>query len=167
MRILSLDPGEKVGWAVAELDEDSLVPFVLHPESAEPVTFAAPELKIINHGISHLKDMALAVHKKIDTYDVMIYETWRLRGSSAKAMIGNDFPSVQFIGMVRLACWLSPGTQIVDQSPATKSTADRVIPLLYPEIAKRIAAAPKAHDESHDTDALRHLAKWHYSRFIK
>lgn len=162
MRILALDPGERVGWAVAECDDELLVPWHI----SEEVTVAAPELRIVNHGISFLKDMALAVHDRAFSYNHVVYETWRLQANKARTFAGSDFPSVQFIGMVRMACWLNPTVTIHSQSPSTKSTADRVIPLLYPDIDGRIKAAPAAHDDSHDTDALRHLAYWHYRRFI-
>lgn len=145
-RVLALDPGERVGWAHG--------------------TISPVGLEVTGHGISVLKDMALAVHARASEYDVLIYETWRLRPAMAKKFAGNDFPSVQFIGMVRLAAWLTPGLKLVSQGPSIKATADRVIPAHYSDIAEKIAALPKAHDDSHDGDALRHLAYYHFDRYL-
>lgn len=164
MRILALDPGERVGWAVGEVDEDE---FTVLPNTDN---LAVPALKVVNHGISELKPMALAAYRSVkddDKYDVVIYETFKLSGAKARFLVGSEFPTVQFIGMVRLACWLNPRVKVVSQSPAMKSTADKVIPAFYADINQRIADAPKAHDESHDTDALRHLAKWHWDTYVK
>lgn len=151
MKILALDPGEKVGWATASLDDGGLA--------------------VDTHGISHLKDMALAIFRAVveeRRYDLVIYETWRLRRDKAMTFVGNEFPSVQFIGMVRLCCWLS-NTKIVAQGPGVKqSTADAVLDAgHYPEIKKLIDGAPKRHDESHDVDALRHLVAWHWKKGSK
>lgn len=147
MKILVLDPGEKVGWATAQMTSDGLA--------------------VLDHGISHLKDTAMAVYDAVverKTYSVVVCETWRLRPGSAKHFIGNDFPSVQFIGMVRLCCWLA-NVKYVGQSPSVKSTANQLLTAAhYPEIAELIAKAPAAHDQSHDTDALRHLVAYHWGR---
>jgi hypothetical protein len=149
VKILALDPGERVGWATATVDGPH------------------HELVIEDHGIARLRDMAMAVYRAVvteDKYDVVIYETWRLRANKARQFAGNDFPSVQFIGMVRLACWLNPRVKLASQGPSIKSTADKVIPNQYPDVARRIDNAPAAHDESHDTDALRHIAFYHWSK---
>jgi hypothetical protein len=148
VRVLALDPGERVGWATGVID-----------------TGAEPFLEVSNHGISFLKDMALKLHEVAGNYDVIVYETWRLRPNKAKAFIGNEFLSSQFIGMVRLCCWLNPGVKIVPQGPNTKSTADRYIAHHQPDIQRRLDAMPKAHDDGHDGDALRHLAFYYYDKF--
>ena len=170
-RIIWLDPGEKVGWATATLDHDHYVPcFPETPEHPYDVVIQTmPTLTIEKHGISHLKDMALALHRAVvleDKYDVVGYESWRLATGKAKQLGGNDMQSSQFIGMVRLCAWLNPRVKIVDQAPAAMKTADKIIPSLYPEIHELIKKAPKSHDESHDTSALRHLAKWHWDKYV-
>lgn len=167
MRILVLDPGEKVGWATATLDPDVLVPLPL--ESGDVIQ-TMPELTVTKTGISALKPMALATYKALvteDKYDLVIYETWRLAKGLATKFAGSDFPSVQFIGMVRLACWLNGGVKVAPQPPANMRAIDPVLPKLYPEIHRLIQAAPASHDESHDTSALRHLAFWHFKTYVK
>lgn len=175
LSVLALDPGDKTGWAVGTVDPDHYQP--IFPDELSAVTAGdlgdtiqtMPVLTVEKHGISHLKDMALACHKAIvleDRYDVVIYETWRLAKGKAMAMSGSDFQPSQFIGMVRLCCWLNPRVKVVAQPPKAKATADKILPKLYPEIQDLIDKAPKAHDESHDTDALRHLAKWHWDTYV-
>jgi hypothetical protein len=89
LHVLALDPGERVGWARAAIYPDG-------------------QWFEMTHGITPLKDMALAVHRKITDYDVVVYETWRLAADKARSFAGSDFPSVQFIGAVKAAAWLNP-----------------------------------------------------------
>lgn len=153
LRVLSLDPGDRVGWARADVD----------PSSGTWDDF--------RHGITPLKDMALAVHSALvygdDTedelglrYDLVVCEDWRLYPHLAKTMVGSAFPSVQFIGMVKLSCWLS-GTKYVTQGAAIKTTADKVMAKLNPELHE-LVTKPIAHDDGHDLDAIRHLYFWTY-----
>jgi hypothetical protein len=137
--VLALDPGEKVGWARAYVADDG--------------SWCG-----YDHGITALKPMALAVHANIAKYDVVIYETWRLRASETQKFVGNDFQSSQFIGMVRLAAWLNPQVRLVSQGPSVKTTAEKTAPS---ELRKLLARMPKTHDDAHDGDALLHL--WHYT----
>jgi hypothetical protein len=150
-RVLSLDPGERVGWARADVHEDG--------------TWTD-----LRHGITPLRDMAIAVadsfgiaaeyFSKSDVcggseYDVVIVEDWRLRPAEAKHFVGSSFPSVQFIGAVRLCCWLS-GTKLVMQGASTKKTADKSMAALRPDLYAKVTT-PRAHDDAHDMDAIRHL----------
>lgn len=150
MKVLAIDPGERVGWATFEVAAQS-------PEGGPP------ELTVVNHGIAFLKDFALKYMKVVKDYDVVVYETFRLRPTSAKAMIGNDFPVVQLIGMVKLGAWLHPQVKLVSQGPVIKHTADKTMP---DEIRKRIEGLPANHDDSHDGDALRHGWHWYWSRYV-
>lgn len=154
MRVLALDPGDRVGWARADVD----------PSSGTWDDF--------RHGITPLKDMALAVHERVTggrnrrpleherSYDLVVCEDWRLYPHLAKTMVGSAFPSVQFIGMVKLSCWLS-GTKYVTQGAAIKTTADKVMAKLNPELHE-LVTKPIAHDDGHDLDAIRHLYFWTY-----
>src|SRR4051812_11884394 len=65
LHVIALDPGERVGWARARVNPDG---------TWDDMT----------HGITALKDMALALHKNVTKYDVVIYETWRLRADEAR-----------------------------------------------------------------------------------
>lgn len=141
--VLATDPGERVGWARATFEDDG----TWHD---------------LEHGITPLKDMALAIDKNIHKYDVLVFETWKLRPGTARAFIGSDFPSIQFIGMQRLSAWRE-GVILVPQDPVIKSTADKVAP---PEIQEIIAREPGKHDDGHNIDALRHLFFYHWEEYI-
>ena len=91
-RVLALDPGDKVGWARADVADDG--------------TWTN-----LRHGITPLKPMALSVHKSlcppwtggewdrtVPSYDVVVCERWALYPHMAKYMIGSEIPSAQFIG---------------------------------------------------------------------
>lgn len=157
MRVLALDPGERVGWARADVAEDG--------------TWSE-----LRHGITPLKDMALAVYRALETeppdiegdglpaklpeYDVLVVEDWRLRAEKAKSFVGSSFPAVQFIGMVRLCAWRS-GCKLVMQGPALKTTADKTLARLWPEMYEKVTQSI-SHDDGHDLDAIRHLWVWTY-----
>lgn len=151
MRVLALDPGERVGWARADVDDSGT-------------------WDDFRHGITPLRDMAMAVHRALTDhdgydvramapqYDVVVVEDWRLYPHLAKSMIGSSFPSVQFIGMVRLSCWLS-NTKIVTQGAGIKTTADKMMAKVHPDLYE-LVTRPVAHDDGHDQDAIRHLFYW-------
>lgn len=150
MRVLALDPGERVGWARADIAEDG--------------TWSE-----FRHGITPLWDMALAVHSSLlvhgayddprPDYDVVVMEDWRLYPHMAQQFVGSAFPSVQFIGAVRLCCRLS-GTKLVMQGASVKKTADKTLQKLRPELHE-LVTRPIKHDDGHDLDAIRHL--WVYA----
>lgn len=147
-RVLAIDPGERVGWATGVIAWEDGVGAV----SSDP-----PLLHVQNHGISHLKEFALKLHKVAGNYDRIVYETWRLRPQMARKFIGSEFPTVQLIGMIRLCAWAN-GVPVYAQGPDTKATATRTLAAgHHPDIAERIAKLPKVHDEAHDGDALLHL----------
>ena len=135
-RVLVLDPGERVGWARAEVSSDG-------------------SWTDLRHGITPLRDMAFKVHEAAKDYDVIVFEDWRLYPQQAKTMIGSTFPSVQFIGMVKLSAWMA-GTKLVTQGAAIKTNADRAMKALMPDLYE-VVTRPVRHDDGHDQDALRHL----------
>lgn len=141
MRVLALDPGDRVGWARADVD---------------PSSGTWDDLR---HGITPLKDMALAIHaSKLGEYDLVVCEDWRLYPHMAKQMIGSSFPSAQFIGMVRLLCW-TYHRKLVMQGASIKTTADKTMAALRPDLYE-LVTKPIAHDDGHDLDAIRHLFFW-------
>lgn len=148
MRVLALDPGERVGWARADVDELG----------------AWTDLR---HGITPLREMALALHRALTPeegfqpqrdYDLVIVEDWRLRADKAREFAGSRFPAVQFIGMVRLCAWVS-GVEVVMQPPRIKTPADKTLAALNPELYEKVTR-PLKHDDAHDLDAIRHLWFW-------
>lgn len=163
MRVLALDPGEKVGWARADVS----------PTGA---------WSDVRHGITPLRDMAIAVHKALcepyidgtpDThlsrgnqtiemandYDVVVCEDWRLYPHMAQQFVGSSFPSVKFIGAVELACWVS-GTKLVKQGAAVKKPALAMMAKFDPTLHAKVTRSG-AHDDLHDMDALIHM--WRYT----
>lgn len=143
MKVLAIDPGERVGWATGSLADGAL--------------------DIGDHGITKLWPFAKKLGEVFTDYDVVIYETWRLRATMAKKFIGNDFQPVQLIGVVRYLAMLNPQVKLVSQGPAIKSTAEKTVP---DDLRKRLDALPKAHDECHDYDALLHLWHWYWKTYI-
>jgi hypothetical protein len=143
MRLLAIDPGEKFGWAHATIDpaNDDYVP--------------PGQFEVTGHGITPAKDFIVKLFEAVSTYDVVVLESYRISTVPArlKAHAGSDVPTLQYIGAVRAACWLNPQVKLVTQAPATKKTADSTMPSW---LSTRIAGLPKAHDDAHDGDALRH-----------
>jgi hypothetical protein len=141
VRVLAIDPGEKCGYATGEITDG--------------------KLELLTYGIADLKDMALKTHEVISNYDVLVVESYRISATHVKHHIGSDVPTLQVIGALRLCAWLNPKVRIVMQAPAIKSTANATMP---PELQKIIDAAPKAHDQAHHTDAIRHLHHFWWKR---
>ena len=123
MKVIAIDPGERVGWATG----------VVHPA---------------------LKDFAVTLGERIQDYDVVVYEVWRLYPQMAKKLIGNDMQPSQLIGIIRYLSWISPSTKLVSQGANIKNTAMKTMP---DEIKERMSKST----EQHDQDALMHL--WHYA----
>ncbi|MGZ6570493.1 MAG: hypothetical protein ACXVHB_05810 [Solirubrobacteraceae bacterium] len=156
-RVLALDPGDKVGWARADIHDDGT-------------------WENVRHGITPLKPMALAVHRSlvppsplrpVAEYDAVVMERWALYAHKAKAMIGSEIPSAQFIGMVKMSCWLA-GVPCVMQNAAKVNSnrsdvlapAEASMKKLRPELFE-LVTQPGAHDDQHDLVALKHL--WAYT----
>lgn len=137
MRILALDPGEKVGWARTEVD-------------------AKGKTSELVHGISTLKDMAMRLSIAFDGYDVVVCETFIVPPGSR---LTGSFPTVQFIGMVRLLSWQTPKVDMIWQAPRVMHTAAKTIQKLKPSWAEIINQGG-AHDDTHDYSAILHL--WHH-----
>lgn len=156
MRVLAIDPGERVGWAHGEI----VVP---DPRS---ITQFFPHLVLTGHGITPYKDFALKLHGVAGDYDVIVYETFRLQASKAKELIGDDFPTVQFIGMVRLCAWLA-STKLQYQGPAIKETAIRSMKSLRPDLWEIVEPALSGrHDDGHHGDAILHLHHYFWERYV-
>ena len=139
MRILALDPGEATGWAWGDLDENG------------DLTVGASGWDPWKSVVMHLAQKQVLASQR--TYDTLVYETWRLRGSSAKQLIGSDMQSSQCVGCIKLCGWLS-GARIVGQEPAIKDVIDAIMggPAAY------LPASPVDHNK----DALRHLYMFAY-----
>lgn len=142
---LALDPGEKVGWARVVIPEGRAW------EDCE-----------WDHGILPLREAAIYTAKNAAGFDKIIYETWRLSAEAAKTSVGSDIPSIQFVGMVRLAAWLGK-TPVVPQAPIKMSTARKTAPAFLRDI---IAREPLRHDDAHNVSALLHLWYFLWKNFV-
>ncbi len=84
--------------------------------------------------------------------DLIIYEGYALRRSSAKAMIGNEFATPQVIGVIRWVAYKA-GVELVKQSPAQKEffSNDRLKHLGLYDRGQR-----------HSRDSVRHALYWQF-----
>lgn len=158
MRVLALDPGERVGWAAGEI----------HPETST----SHAQLHIQGHGMAYLKDAALQVHKAIvdeGRYDAVVYETYLLTAKGARVLVGSDLQPAQFIGMVRLCCWVA-GIPCYGQAPKEMRTARMAMNNDLPgvDIVRDIVAKADAvsHDDGHFGSAVMHLFAHYFARYV-
>jgi hypothetical protein len=160
VRILAVDPGERVGWCTA-----TVTPWRYDNPGGEP------RLDVTAHGIAFLKDAAMQVYKAVvleDRIDVVVYETFILTARGGKTMVGSDLQTAQFVGMVRMAAWLNPRVQLVAQGTGAMRSADKSM-RAHPSGAIMqglIDKLPKAHDESHDGSAMRHAWTYFFERYV-
>lgn len=147
MRLLAIDPGELVGWAVGS-------------------TAQTGELQLGFHGITPLKEFAVKLADAFDHYDVVIYETYRL--IRAKNREGSEMPTSQLIGMIRLLGWLHPEVKLVRQTPNNKNSINKVIASSdHTKFKELIARESGTHDDAHDIDAIRHLYYYWWKQHVK
>lgn len=166
MRLLALDPGERVGWNTAT---------ILHPTPLSP---PRPELVIEDYGILRLKDAALAVEGEYpggvpdlrpEHFDVVIFETWILTRKGAQDSVGSEMESSQFVGMLRSAVWRAPNhPRLVRQAPRDMTTGRLALNSPRPDYAKIAAiidAAPRSHKDSHYVSSLLHTVKFFHKEY--
>ncbi len=128
--IVSLDPGERTGWATLAMSEN--------------------RLEIVEHGVLSVREMGFWLAETMPRYHACVIETWRPRpkGGSMNWIQGNQLLPVHVIGMARLCAWRS-GTQIVNFGPDRKHVWERTLP-------DEFKARMKGSNEQHDQDALLH-----------
>lgn len=149
MKVLAIDPGERVGWA-----HGRAAPLANDPDPRYGGAF-----EVTGQGVTPLQDFALKLHEVFGDYDVVVYETWRLYPGMAKAMVGNDMQPSQLVGMIRLCGWLNPKTRLVSQGANIKNTALKTMPAWLTERMEKSS-------EQHDQDALMHLWHFHWTKHI-
>ncbi len=144
-RIIAFDPGHQTGWARGVIRDNVLTE--------------------VAHGWAPWKDLSLAFYRTMttDPYDIVVYESWLLRMTAAKELLGSDMQPSQGIGVIRFCCWLAQEAghfvDIVVQSPAQKKVADALM-------AKYGRTLPRSEVE-HNRDALRHLYLYCYTNKIE
>lgn len=151
MKVIAIDPGERVGWATAEA--------VFDPALGED----RRGLFLTNHGISLLKPFAMKLADVIENYDVIVYEKFVLfSGERGRSQVGGEIPTAQLVGMIRLLAW-QHDKKLVSQSVQVKKTADKTAQGVFKEL---IEGEVKTHDDAHDIDAIRHLWYWYWKQEV-
>lgn len=140
--VLAIDPGEKVGWARGT------------------ISLRDYSIDVTGHGINTMQPFAVALGERFNEYDAVVYETWRLHPHHAKHLIGDPMLTSQLIGVIRYLSWLHPDTKLASQGPNCMATGEKAAPDNVKEILERM---PKAHDDSHDGSALRHLSYYAFN----
>lgn len=161
IRVLALDPGERVGWNTAGIHH-------------------ADELVILDYGILRFKDAVLALDGlgadkvpdlRPEHFDVMICESWILTRKGAQDSVGSEMESSQFIGAMRSARWrTSPAVRprLVWQMPSNMTTGRLALNNPRPDyaaIAEIIDAAPASHKDSHYVSSLLHTVKFFHKEY--
>lgn len=132
MRVIAFDPGEMTGWAIG----------TLYPEE---------RLVIDSFGFDPWKKAAMDYMRVMEgdnPFDVVVYESWRLRRGKEKELIGSDMQSSQCIGIIKYGAWKAHA-QLVTSEPAYKPVIDAMMGgTLY---------LPNRDRVEHYRDAVRHL----------
>jgi hypothetical protein len=165
VKVLAIDPGERVGWAHGVIEEES-VPDLSNLDqlsTEDPVPYVdRMQLRVTGHGITVAKPFILKLAQVMGDYDVVVYERWTLAAGMAKQLAGSEMATSQVIGQIRYLSWLTPGVQLVGQFPKEMRTARKTAPR---EILDIIDSLPGAHDDSHDESALLHLWRYFQKRY--
>jgi hypothetical protein len=146
-RVLVIDPGERVGWAVVTIDEQGM--------------------SVLRHGITGLKDFAVKLDTSFHRYDTVVYETYRIAAEKLKQHVGSDVPTLQLIGMIRLLSWRHPEVKLVGQGPLLKNTGRKYAAVHLPAVQELLDRLPKTHDDAHDGDAVLHAAAYYFKTRVK
>lgn len=136
VKILAIDPGEMTGWARGIVEDGQV--------TVEASGYAPWQEFVVTFAERMLGDE--------EKYTVVVYESWRLRKSSALDLVGSDLQSSQCIGAIKLACWLAQKdghvVRVRNQEPAIKNVVDSMM--------GGTDYLPKS-DKMHPKDAVRHL----------
>lgn len=154
------DPGETVGWASGR---------VLGPEdrSGRGAKDLAMYLVVDDYGQDPAKEYVKKLLYVAPTLDLIGYESYNITQAHAQDHVGSDVPTLQVIGMIRLAAWQGQWANasgfplIVDQPPKEKRTGMASAKLWAPDLVPVIAdALAGPHDDGHYGDALLHAIAW-------
>jgi hypothetical protein len=135
VRIIAFDPGEATGWAIGTLYDDD----------------TPKQLCIEAFGHDPWKKVSLEYDRAMrgdNPFDVVVYESWRLRRNKAKELIGSDMQPSQGIGIIKLGAWVS-GARLITSEPMYKDVIDSMM--------GGTEYLPKRDGVEHERDAVRHL----------
>lgn len=151
MKVIWIDPGETVGWVTANVS-----------------TIHQPSFEIEEFGMDSMQTFSLNLLHHADEYDYIGFETYTIRPDKLRAHAGSDVPTLQQVGMIRIALWEGQRLrgdgfpQIVDQDPGYKTKGQGAMKLFFTptEIAAVKEGLAGKHDDGHYADAMLHLAAW-------
>lgn len=159
MKVLWSDPGERVGWAIFEVSN-------LGPK---------PKLELDVYGIMEMQDFALWLLDHAAEFDLIGFETYAIRMDKLLQHAGSDVPTLQLVGMIRLAVWRARQQtktlwpELVEQSPGIKKKGLGAVRIWLPGALEIVQEALNdvAHDDGHHGDAILHGAAWFHERFYE
>lgn len=132
-RIIAIDPGEATGYAIGRIDKK------------------AKEFQIETWGHDPWRVFSMNYMNVMlgdNPFEIVVYESWRLRPEAAKPLIGSDFPAVQGIGVIKYGAWHRKA-ELCTTEPSYK-----------PIIDKQMGGKdylPERDTVEHYRDAFRHL----------
>lgn len=142
-RIIAIDPGEMTGWAIGKV-YDSWTDDVNGKE--RPAS-----LLVEQYGYDPWKGFVMNFANVMEggnPFDIVVYESFRIRATAAKALTGSDVPTAQCIGAIKLSAWRS-GAGIVTSEPSNKPVIDRQM--------GGTDYLPRRDQVEHYRDAVRHI----------
>lgn len=148
-RIIAIDPGEMTGWAIGRIE-----PYVYYADPPEGGDLPLPppnQLIVEQFGYDPWKAFVINfanVMEGDNPFDIVVYESFRIRATAAKALTGSDVPTAQAIGAIKLAAWRA-GAQLVTSEPSNKPVIDRQM--------GGTDYLPKRDQVEHYRDAVRHI----------
>lgn len=128
MRYISIDPGQTIGYSVWNGTER------------------------VEQGELGIAEFLHKLEEKVGELDLIIYESYALRRSSAKAMIGNEFETPQVIGVIKWIAYKA-GIPTVKQSPAQKK-------FFGDDRLKKLGLYDRG--QRHSRDSVRHALYWQF-----
>lgn len=132
-RIIAVDPGQETGWAIGQIDKKE--------GTFQVDDFGHYPWKVFSMNYMNVMDGD-------QPFDIVVYESWRLRPEAAKEKIGSDFPEVQGIGIIKYGAWKRK-SEIVTSEPQYK-------PVIDAQMGGK-DYLPSRGGVEHHRDALRHL----------
>lgn len=148
MRVIAIDPGEMTGWAIGTLYREPLTEGgEFRPWSED----GKPFLVVTQYGYDPWKGFVMNYDKVMsgdNPFDVVVYESFRIRATAAKALTGSDVPTAQCIGAIKLGAWRN-NARLVTSEPSNKPVIDRQM--------GGTDYLPKRDQVEHYRDAVRHI----------
>lgn len=142
-RLAAFDPGERTGFVVVRVGHDFDATRATGPE----------QFDIEGQGVLPVYRVFRDLRAIISSVQRVEYETWRLYGSHAQEMIGNDMQPSQIVGCIRYEARLQ-GRKIKSFGADIKKIANHTMPVWLRE---HMALS----SEQHDQDAIMHA--WFYA----